>query len=54
MKAMEVIDGLFRSGDWYASDYAADQEIDILIREWKIAERRWMLAQKARRTPRVP
>lgn len=54
VKAMKVIDGLFRSDDWYAADHAADREIDILIREWKIAERRWMLTQKARRTPRVP
>jgi len=54
VKAMKVVDGLFRNGDWYAADHAADQEIDILIREWKIAERRWLLAQKERRTYRVP
>ena len=54
VKAMKVVDGLFRNGDWYAADHAADQEIDILIREWKIAERRWLLAQKERRTSRMP
>ena len=46
VNAMKTIDGLFRHGDWYAPDRAADQEIDILIREWRIAERRWYEAQE--------